>query len=247
MRKWLCLLLIGVLLLSMSACQEKPTWSVQGPTTGESTPSTQESTNNETTPVTQAPISGELIPVIQGPPSSASNPELAETFIAILQNEKPFYHSCYRHYPNELVEIFLFDLLSEHETNIWKYSYVDMDSDNNEELVIALGNPFDTLILRKEGSSVFCFIFDHREMYQINLDGSFLWNSNAGMTYGCSRFSFSGSQYETAELWRVDNTESGSTAFYIKGEPVSGKEEFDTKSKEWNADGISWIYWGDSP
>ncbi len=50
MKKWICLLLIGMLLLSMSACEVKPTASIQESTNGESTPATQESTNNETTP-----------------------------------------------------------------------------------------------------------------------------------------------------------------------------------------------------
>ena len=53
MKKWIYFLLIGMLLLSISACGVKPTASIQEPTNGESTPSTQESTNNETTPVTQ--------------------------------------------------------------------------------------------------------------------------------------------------------------------------------------------------
>jgi len=271
MKKWLCMLLAGALVFSLTAChrnqnpdtlptestgakladstgtvQTGSTETAQNENTGETTPATQESTTGETTPATQGTAGGDFIPVIQGPHSSSSNPELAETFIAILKNEEPFYHSCYRHYPSEMGKIFLSDLLSEHEANIWKYSYVDMDSDNNEELVIALGNPFDTLILRKEGPSVFCLTVGHREMYQINLDGSFLWNSNAGMTNGCSRFSFSGCQYEAAELWRVENSESGPTKFYIKGEPVSSEDEFYIKVKEWPSNAITWINWEDS-
>ncbi len=181
-----------------------------------------------------------FVPVIQGPPSSASNPELAETFVAILKNEKTFYSDCFS-YGTE--EGFLSDYLFDRQTGIWKYSYVNMDSDNNEELIIGLDNA-ERLLLRKEGESVFGFLFSHRGMDEINQNGTFQWHNNSdGLTYGCARLSFSGSSYPAQkELWRVETPDSGPSIFYINQKPVS-EEAFRSASKQWDSKPVSWIFW----
>lgn len=94
------------------------------------------------------------------------------------------------------------------------------------------------MILRIDVESVIGFEFGHRGMTQIYTDGSFIWNENSGNTYGCSRLEFTGKTYKTIELWRVENNESGSTAYYIDGKTAT-KEEVDSlivpPSINWNS------------
>ena len=150
-----------------------------------------------------------------------------ECFEKILNNEQSFYSN------NKKTDV----ILSDYNKKAWKYSYVDMDNDNIDELAIELEDG-NVLILRIDGESVIGFEFGMRGMYQINIDGSFLWNQNSGNTYGCSRLEFTGKTYKTIELWRVENNESGSTAYYIDG-TVATKEEFDSlivpPSINWNS------------
>ncbi|MBQ6884426.1 MAG: hypothetical protein IJN56_01665 [Clostridia bacterium] len=148
-----------------------------------------------------------------------SNTTIAnEYFEKILNNEQDFYLTY------DKTNIFL----SDYNKKARKYSYVDMDSDNVDELAIELEDG-NVLILRIDGESVIGFEFGHRAMSTIFTDGSFLWNQNSGNTYGCSRLEFTGKTYKTIELWRVENNESGSTTYYINGKTAT-KEEFDSLS-----------------
>lgn len=137
-----------------------------------------------------------------------------EYFEKVLNNEQSFYST------SKKADV----VLSNYNKKAYKYSYVDMDSDNVDELAIELEDG-NVLILRIDGESVIGFEFGMRGMYQINIDGSFLWNQNSGNTYGCSKLEFTGKTYKTIELWRVENNESGSTTYYIDGKTAT-KEEF---------------------
>jgi len=141
-----------------------------------------------------------------------------ERFEKILNNEQVFYLAY------DKTNIFL----SDYNLKAQSYSYVDMDSDNVDELAIMFEGG-DLMILRIDGESVIGFEFGMRGMYQINIDGSFHWNQNTGNTYGCSRLEFTGKTYKTIELWRIENNESGSTTYYINGKTAT-KEEFDSLS-----------------
>lgn len=156
-----------------------------------------------------------------------SNNTAKKYFDEILNNEKEFY------LPHKESNI----ILSNYNKKALNYSYVDMDNDNIDELVIEL-ETFDILILRIDGESVIGFEFGHRAMASIFTDGSFLWNQNSGNTYGCSRLEFTGKTYKTIELWRVENNESGFTVYYIDGK-VATKQEFDSlivpPSINWNS------------
>ncbi len=154
---------------------------------------------------------------------SAANRDIFEK---ILNNEQSFYST------NKKADV----ILSDYNKKAWKYSYVDMDNDNIDELAIELESG-DVLILKIDGESIIGFEFSMRAMYQINTDGSFLWNENTGNTYGCSRLKFTGKTYKDIELWRVENSESGSTTYYIDGKTAT-KEEVDSlivpPSINWN-------------
>ncbi len=157
-----------------------------------------------------------------------NNASTAEKYFEkILNNEQSFYST------NKKADV----ILSDYNKKVWKYSYVDMDNDNIDELAIELESG-DILILRIDVESVIGFEFGMRGMYQINTDGSFLWNENTGNTYGCSRLEFTGKTYKTIELWRVENNESGFTAYYIDGKTAT-KEEADSlivpPSINWNS------------
>ncbi len=163
--------------------------------------------------------------------NSESSAELTELFVSLLQNQQSFYSI------NRKTDCFL----SDYNKSIWKYSTVDMDSDKDPELAIMFEDG-NILILRKDSASIFGYDFGIHSMYQINDDGSFLWNGDTGNVYGCSVVEFSGDQYKTVELWRVENDESDSTAYYVNEKPVS-KEEFETVSLESDAKSINWALW----
>ncbi len=161
--------------------------------------------------------------------------EIAEPFLSILKNRQSFYSA------NRQANI----PLSSYGKNIQKFSMIDMDADNNQEVAVMFDDG-NILILRKEGTSVFGFDFGLHAMYQINKDGSFLWNSDTGNTYGCSKLRFTGSKYETVELWRVENNESGSVMYYLNNNPVS-KDDFESISVQSNRENINWNLWTDIP
>ena len=142
-----------------------------------------------------------------------------EYFEKVLNNEQSFYST------SKKADV----VLSDYNKKAYKYSYVDMDNDNINELAIELEDG-NVLILRIDGESVIGFEFNMRAMYQINIDGSFYWNKNSGNTYGCSKLEFTDKTYKTIELWRVENNESGSTTYYINGKTAT-KEELDSLSK----------------
>ena len=157
-----------------------------------------------------------------------SNISSKECFEKILNNEQSFYST------DKKTDI----LLSDYNLKALSYSYVDMDNDNIDELVIEL-ETFDILILRIDGESVIGFEIGHRAMASIFTDGSFLWNQNSGNTYGCSRLEFTGKTYKAIELWRVENNESGFTTYYINGKTAT-KAEFESLNNENEHQHIKW-------
>ncbi len=156
------------------------------------------------------------------------NNTVKECFEKILNNEQVFYST------NKETDI----ILSDYNKKIWQYSFVDMDTDNIDELVIMFEDG-SVLLLRKDGTSVIGFDFGIKGMSQIYTDGSFLWNQDSGNTYGCSKLEFTGKTYKTIEMWRVENNDAGSVAYYIDGNAAT-KEEFDSLNDENKPQSVNW-------
>lgn len=165
---------------------------------------------------------------------SLNNNTTKECYERILKNEQAFYSII------KETDIILLD----YNKKVWQYSFVDMDTDNIDELAIMFEDG-SILILRKDGTSVIGFDFGLRGMSQIYTDGSFLWNEDEGNTYGCSRLEFTGKTYKTVELWRVENNDLGSAVYYINGK-IATKEEFDSLNKKNNPIRTDWKLWSPS-
>ncbi|MBQ4332590.1 MAG: hypothetical protein IJC33_02285 [Clostridia bacterium] len=191
MKKWLCVLLAGVLVLGLSACGGTPDVSSEDP-------------SGDTTTTT-------LVQSTAGLPAH---------FAALLENQQQFSVASYFGDSNPLAYN-LSSYLAKQQDTIRKYALLDMDGDGEQELILELDREEDKLIISKSGSSLYGYSFSLRGMYRIDCDGTFYWNSNAGKTYGCSKLQFAGSDYEEIELWRVEHGENDSYVCYVDDKAVS--------------------------
>lgn len=160
--------------------------------------------------------------------NSQLSTRIAEPFSKILKNEQAFYTS----YSKTNIT------LSDYNKTVWQYSLVDMDADGNDELAIMFEDG-NIIILRQKDDKVLGYDFGLHSMYQINSDGSFLWNSDAGSIYGCSTLKFEDEQYKTNELWRVENDGNNTITYYVNGKTVT-KNEFDALNEKRNKKSIEW-------
>ena len=153
--------------------------------------------------------------------------------LTVLKEDQPFYSASSKA-----------DMrISDYHRNIWQFASVDLDSDDKNEIAVMFEDG-SILILRKEGNSVIGFDFDIHAMYQINRDGSYMWNANAGNTYGSSTLCFSDNAYETVELWRVEHDEAGTVTYYVDDKTVS-QEVFQTASAKNSQESVTWTLWAD--
>ena len=203
MKKWVCFLVAGALLLSLTACGSKPDTSADDMAANDN--STTTTTTATTTTTTMH------IPFTEKLPSH---------FAALLENQQKFRVASYAGDRNPPAYV-LSNYLAKRRDSVQSYVILDMDENGEQELILKLGNEGDKLIISKNGDSYFGFFFSMRGMYRINTDGTFNWNTNAGKTYGCSKLQFTGSNYEEIELWRVETAEDGGVAYYVNEEIVS--------------------------
>lgn len=160
-------------------------------------------------------------------------PKTEEHLISVLKDNQPFYSAASKA-----------DMrISDYHRNIWKFARVDLDSDDKNEIAVMFEDG-SILILRKDGNSVTGFDFGLHAMYQINKDGSYMWNENAGNTYGCSTLRFSDNACETVELWRVEHDGAGAATYYVDGKAVS-QEAFQTASANNSQESVVWTIWAD--
>ncbi|MBQ3528937.1 MAG: hypothetical protein IJA47_00415 [Oscillospiraceae bacterium] len=199
MKKWLCLLLAGVLTFSLTGCHRDQNTDASGAVTD---------------------------------PTSSSNGhtiQVAEPFASVLNSKKSFY------FENRGKSV----VLSDYHKSIWKLTSVDIDSDGNKELAVMFGAGEGILILWQDGTSVYGYEFGVHEMYRLNKDGTFLWNTNAGNTYGCSSIAFEGTKVKTTEVWRVEHDGSGGYTYYA-GKKPSTKEIVNAIQQIRNSEGVGW-------
>ncbi len=112
-----------------------------------------------------------------------------------------------------------YNRISLNDMNDLKYVYMDTDGDTVNELVIDCG---DTLILRYYKGIVYVYPFTFRNMYHLNIDGSYTWNYNGqNFEYGEKQLAFDGTELKTTELWRIVNDGEPNAEYYIGGERVS--------------------------
>lgn len=217
MKKFLTVFII--LSLVFCACQNsditpQPTPSPTEIATPTATPSPIESATPTALP-TAAPI--------------ISFESVAEPFRSILEDKQMFFSAARK----ENVK------LSSCYHNLWQYATIDLDADDTDEFALMLQDG-DVLILRKNADSVVGFDFSSHAMYQINKDGTYAWNSDAGKTYGCSRLQFAGNQCKSIELFRVEHSENDLITYFVAGVAVS-ETDFKNAQAKVNTESIVWI------
>lgn len=166
-----------------------------------------------------------------------SAPKLPEQFADILHNKQTFYSE------NEKKDVLLSHYLADYDDDIGRYAVVDMDSDAAPELIIEFDSQRFLLVIKKDGDAHYGYLFAFRSMYQINVDGSFLWNSSA-FDSGCARLQFKDGQYEQMDLWRVENYGADDAVYRVNGKAVS-KEYYDTVTAQ-EQEEVKWLEWKDA-
>ena len=169
--------------------------------------------------------------------------DLPDDFLAVLQGEQAFVMD--KDFFNGEA-ITLSRLLGKYDLDsIRRYTLVDMDADNVPELVIAFNSQDDKLVIKKDGNNYYGHLYGFRGMYQLNQDGTYLWNTKAGTVRGCSRVRFNGTQRVETELWWEELNEDGTFNFFVDGKAVT-KEKYLTATAKL-ADEVPWAEWEDVP
>ena len=180
------------------------------------------------------PTETEPQPTETEPQPTANTPEITPedstpSLQAVLENKQAFYD-----YENSAKNI------SSYGRDVWQYAVVDMDGDKTDELAVMFTDG-SILILRIDGDFVRGYHFGLHAMYQINTDGTYFWNADAGETYGCDRLEFNGNEYKTVQLSRVEKNASGVVVYYINDEPVSESVFKEFSAAQGNKTSVSWI------
>ena len=228
MKKWMSILLAGVMLVGLCGCNNTPDVSDDDSSVTTTTATITATTTSTTTATTdhQTPLN------------------IPQQFLHIINDQQEFYFADYNA-EDGVSSYYLSDFLAEYRDAIGRYTLIDMDGDNQEELIMELEREEDKLIIRKDGSSFIGFRFGLRGMYRINIDGSFLWNTKAGKIFGCSKLQFNGNEYNEIELWRMElSTDNTTFEYFVDGKSVS-EEYFNSKAVE--SDEIVWHQWEDNP
>ncbi len=165
-------------------------------------------------------------------PSKGETIQVAEPFASVLNNKKIFF------FENKGKSV----LLSDYYNAIWKLASVDIDGDGSKEIAVMFGAGDGTLILWQHDGDVYGYEFGFRQMYRINKDGTYLWNTDSGNTYGCSSIAFVGTEVESTEIWRVENN-GGSFTNYIDNKPVS-QEQMNAFAQYRDLEEVEWTVLG---
>jgi len=225
----ICSLLLLFTLLT--GCNQTPT-TPPSSTEKNNPQSTVKPTDTTYTPANTTEVTDTTPPVVTTKP--IDNVNLNDTFLMILENRQSFYSLDLKRHAH----------LSEHDTELLQYSFVDMDSDGTNEFAVM--SEYGTIyIFKKHSDTISGCSFDHHQMYKINQDGTFNWKKDNG-NYGCSKLQLSKREYTTVDLWRVEYDESGSATYYVNNTPVS-EQEFKNASDQTSSESIVWTSCTDTP
>lgn len=152
--------------------------------------------------------------------------ELKEPFLSVVKGEKSFRYGNYNSYVTQFSE------------KISKVAIVDLDGDGKDEVVVRLQSQL--IILRDTADGVIGLVCRHQAMNDINKDGTFYWNANAGLVYGCSSLTFTESTYTTTEHYRVEQGENGEVKYYVAGVKAS-ETEYNAAAAKIAKDSVVWL------
>ncbi len=152
--------------------------------------------------------------------------ELKEPFLSVIKGEKSFRDGNYNTYITRFSE------------KLSDVAIVDLDRDGKDEVVTRLQSQL--IVLRDTAKGVIGHVLRHQSMYDINKDGTFYWNTNAGMTYGCSSLTFTELGYTTTEHYRVEHGDNGEITYYVENKAVS-ENEFNAAASKIAQDRVEWL------
>ena len=149
-----------------------------------------------------------------------------EPFLSVIKGEKSFREGNYSTYitrfPEKLSEV----------------AIVDLDRDGKNEVVARFQSQL--IVFRDTADGVIGHAFRFQSMYDINKDGTFFWNANAGMAYGCSSLTFTELGYTTTEHFRIEHGDNGEITYYVENKAVT-LAELNAAASKIAKDSVVWL------
>ena len=131
-----------------------------------------------------------------------------------------------------------YKLPSDENIVIEKTTFVDLDSDGNNELVALTKSNFGAyIILRYENNMVYVYAISIRSLNNLKEDGTFIGN-NGVQSYAYMKLSFNKNLYETKILAEVNETEN---IYKINEKDVSKETFLDYENEFNNKKDCEWI------
>ena len=134
-------------------------------------------------------------------------------------------------------KVFLQDYLNDAGLTKSKYSFVDLDEDATEEMIIWLFRGTNEyrgfLILRINNDDVYAYELSYRNFYELKEDGTFMYSSSAS-DYGIGKINFVDATYTIIPIVYCKSTDGDhKTHYYIDNSSIS-KKDFDNYIMEQN-------------
>ena len=131
-----------------------------------------------------------------------------------------------------------YKLPSDENIVIEKTTFVDLDSDGNNELVALTKSNYGAyIILRHENNMVYVYTINIRSLNNLKEDGTFIGN-NGVQSYAYMKLSFNKNSYESKILAEVNETEN---IYKINEKDVSKQTFLDYENEFNNKKDCEWI------
>ena len=131
-----------------------------------------------------------------------------------------------------------YKLPSDENIEIEKRTFVDLDSDGNNELVALTKSNYGAyIILRHENNMVYVYTINIRSLNNLKEDGTFIGN-NGSQSYAYMKLSFNKNSYESKILAEVNKNEN---IYKINEKDVSEQTFLDYENEFNNKKDCEWI------
>ena len=131
-----------------------------------------------------------------------------------------------------------YKLPSDENIEIEKRTFVDLDSDGNNELVALTKSNYGAyIILRHENNMVYVYTISIRSLNNLKKDSTFIGN-NGSQSYAYMKLSFNKNSYESKILAEVNETEN---IYKINEKDVSKQTFLDYENEFNNKKDCEWI------
>ena len=131
-----------------------------------------------------------------------------------------------------------YKLPSDENIEIEKTTFVDLDSDGNNELVALTKSNYGAyIILRHENNMVYVYTISIRSLNNLKEDGTFIGN-NGSQSYAYMKLSFNKNSYESKILAEVNKNEN---IYKINEKDVSEQTFLDYENEFNNKKDCKWI------